>query len=81
MEPSKEMCASGGRCEGVCRTLYRTVSDRAGKDGKLTGATRLCTAAYIKTSARKKHKLREEEDTRKQQLGSEQERFKGLFDY
>lgn len=81
MELSKEVCASGGRCEGVCRTLYRTVSDRSGKDGKLTGETRLCTAAYIKTSAKKKRKLREEDDTRKQQLGSEQDKFKGLFDY
>lgn len=78
-EKSKDLCASGGICEGVCRQLYRVMPVRDKKNIP-TGEKRLCTGAYTKQNRTVRRK-REDTEPRQQPQFNAADKYKGLFDY
>lgn len=80
-EKSKDMCASGGNCEGICRQLHRIVPVRDKKNIP-TGEKRLCAGAYIKQNRTKRRKRGDDEPRQQQeQRFDAADKYKGLFDY
>lgn len=79
-DKSKDMCASGGMCEGICRRLYRNMPVRDKKNIP-TSEKRLCTGAFLKTTVRRKRKHDDDDPRRQRHEEREPDKYKGLFDY
>ena len=77
-EQEPEMCACGGKCEGICRKLHRNVPVRDKKNIP-TGEKRLCTGAFVKQSCRRRRKR--DDDEPRQQQHNIADKYKGLFEY